>query len=869
MATVDTYKLKIDVEGQQAVDNLKISLGGLGSIIAGIGFGAFIAGSMKMADSLMDVASASGLSAGYVKGLSEAIKQAGGEFEDITKIVGTFYDKLEQGAAGTEKVQDTLKRVGIGLNELRTLSEQQLFDRAISQLAEMDAGAQRTALGVELFGKSFRTIDPTVLDKILRTKDFNALTTEMTAAADAVDAMEQNYRKLQDAVLKVLGPLIGQVDKLRLTSEQAETIIKALGIAMAVTFGAQVLANIVLITGAIVSLINALKATAAAQSILLALSGPAGWAVLATAGVATATIGLKKLNDELGKTKENMDALDPSKLPWDPRKVQFEPTLMPGNAPTPNAPRGAFPEAKKLSDEEEKSRRAAAEGARQQTQQLIKQNQEALRYQQIVDGTIGMDQERANLLRDQAQINRTINEKNFAEQLLINREKQNERGVNQEIIDQANLRIKANEVQRKQLLEQAKIRNELTSKDRIIIQESELQQLRYQNEEALKYQKILNSTIGMDQTQAGFIQQQAQTRRNIDAQIYADQLLINREKAKETNINYNLIDQATKRIEENTKFRDQLLNDVKLGQQLIQNENIRNQEIAYRRILLDAEATRIETFQNNLIELRENGKLLERQMENTFRQSRLTPFEATLDRIFTNQIELATRLIRILTPFYEDDPIGLMRMSDRITNETLKNITNLQNLATTIEKVQTSFSEGWSKAFNSFIVNSTNAATIAEQSFNAITNNMNSAIDNFVKNGKFKFSDFAQSVIQDLIAIQLKAQAAQILKAGAGILTGAGGIIASALGFANGGQPPVNRPSIVGERGPEIFIPKTAGTIIPNEKAFGTNTENAGQNVYITNNISAIDAKSVAQLFAENRKTLLGTVRLAQKEIGY
>jgi len=36
------------------------------------------------------------------------------------------------------------------------------------------------------------------------------------------------------------------------------------------------------------------------------------------------------------------------------------------------------------------------------------------------------------------------------------------------------------------------------------------------------------------------------------------------------------------------------------------------------------------------------------------------------------------------------------------------------------------------------------------------------------------------------------------------------------LGFANGGRPPVGRASIVGERGPELFVPRTAGTIIPN-----------------------------------------------------
>jgi hypothetical protein len=39
--------------------------------------------------------------------------------------------------------------------------------------------------------------------------------------------------------------------------------------------------------------------------------------------------------------------------------------------------------------------------------------------------------------------------------------------------------------------------------------------------------------------------------------------------------------------------------------------------------------------------------------------------------------------------------------------------------------------------------------------------------------------------------------------------------------FANGGRPPVGRPSVVGERGPELFVPSRAGTIIPNNQLGG------------------------------------------------
>ena len=38
--------------------------------------------------------------------------------------------------------------------------------------------------------------------------------------------------------------------------------------------------------------------------------------------------------------------------------------------------------------------------------------------------------------------------------------------------------------------------------------------------------------------------------------------------------------------------------------------------------------------------------------------------------------------------------------------------------------------------------------------------------------------------------------------------------------FADGGRPEVGKPAIVGEKGPELFIPDTAGTVVPNDEAF-------------------------------------------------
>jgi hypothetical protein len=49
----------------------------------------------------------------------------------------------------------------------------------------------------------------------------------------------------------------------------------------------------------------------------------------------------------------------------------------------------------------------------------------------------------------------------------------------------------------------------------------------------------------------------------------------------------------------------------------------------------------------------------------------------------------------------------------------------------------------------------------------------------------------------------------------------------------------------------------------------GESVQPVVNNTYITNNISAIDSRSVAQMFVENRKSLLGASMMARKEMPY
>jgi tape measure domain-containing protein len=70
--------------------------------------------------------------------------------------------------------------------------------------------------------------------------------------------------------------------------------------------------------------------------------------------------------------------------------------------------------------------------------------------------------------------------------------------------------------------------------------------------------------------------------------------------------------------------------------------------------------------------------------------------------------------------------------------------------------------------------------------------------------------------------------------------------ISSGLGFANGGRPPVGKASLVGERGPEVFVPTSSGTIIPNNMIGGGGVTNM-----VTVNVDASGAPQVQGSTAE------------------
>lgn len=165
-----------------------------------------------------------------------------------------------------------------------------------------------------------------------------------------------------------------------------------------------------------------------------------------------------------------------------------------------------------------------------------------------------------------------------------------------------------------------------------------------------------------------------------------------------------------------------------------------------------------------------------------------------------------------------------------------------------LDKKQSNWVNGAQEAFHNYVDAASNVANLADQAFSSAFKSMEDAIAGFLKTGKLSFADLATSILADLFRIEAQILASQALKAifGAfgyasfGSVPAGGAINASELGggfaFAAAGGD-ISGPTIVGEKGPELIIPKQASTVIPNNMLRGMG--GGGTTVYAPTTIDA------------------------------
>ena len=219
----------------------------------------------------------------------------------------------------------------------------------------------------------------------------------------------------------------------------------------------------------------------------------------------------------------------------------------------------------------------------------------------------------------------------------------------------------------------------------------------------------------------------------------------------------------------------------------------------YAKLLFDIEAQQVQAYTNESKRIEKEQRSLEIKnglldIEIKTRDMRSEDIQLAKDLYLAEQKRLDTiQEINRNNLLDEDAKAQLIERENALADATERYL-RAQNQAVKAQR-EGSFGEGFMKEGNKFFRDMPTELENGAKAFQSVMGNMESALDNFVRTGKLSFKSLARSIIQDLIAIQLKASASSIFKSlfgSYGFLNDKGGMeVAGSLGFADGGENPL------------------------------------------------------------------------------
>jgi len=728
---------------------LATSFGKLKGIIIGTAFAALTRGALQSADAISDLSKATELSVGRIIELQQALQASGGESANAGKLVTEFYKSIDEAAKGSDKTQESLGKLGVSLKDLGTLSTADLLDKTIKGFENIKDPAQKTAIALQLFGKSMQGVAPgdlaAKMDE-LRGK-FEQQTNAVNQAAQLNDNYTEAMNNLRLAFLTITAPLVDFVNNVSKSKDSLETmisILKGLAIVLAAVFSMTVLGKAATLIGSlgrgVAAMTGSFTTFSAKVTSIFAVSSPfmtglraALKLIGAIGGGLLAAVGLGALS---GGPAEEGTAGSTQPGTMGAYKGRAETTVT-RPVETGKELAGQLNAVQNLADGYRRAAQANMDRLTTEVEMLGKSKDE----QDIIKGTADINKRYAD---QTAQLEEKKKGAKGATLALINKEIANLEELRNSELDVFNI-------------------------------------TREQTREYARQQQEVKNIVDLMEMQAQYAQEIAQFQSQQDQAVLAAY-----EQVKAQGEAFAL-----------TAQREQLEKSI---------ANMRGSEQTTIRELFDLE------------------------------NQRKTQLEA-IQKIQNLPFEGAGGMKQKM------EEINALYDARRLRIE--------ENMAAT-KAEQDSFAFGWAAASEKYRNNIKTDAEYAAQQMSNFTKGFEDAFVKFVQTGKLSFKDLANSMIADFARVQAQKLLSGLFGGTAGGVGGIFGGIGKLFGFANGGMPPVGQASIVGERGPELFVPQSAGRIIPNHQlGMGQPVVN-NNTTAVTYSIQAVDASSFRTLLARD-----------------
>lgn len=180
----------------QSLGKIKTTASAVNSVLGSIGIGLgvsafanFAKSAFEYADSIQDVAAANDVAIATVLELNQALITSGGGAETAGTMLTKFAQYVEKAVGGSEDARQQLNKLGVSLKDLQTLSQEDLFTKTLDGMSKLSSATEKTAIKLEVFGKSTKNVDINSLNEDLKNskglQDANA--EAIKRAADATD----------------------------------------------------------------------------------------------------------------------------------------------------------------------------------------------------------------------------------------------------------------------------------------------------------------------------------------------------------------------------------------------------------------------------------------------------------------------------------------------------------------------------------------------------------------------------------------------------------------------------------------------------------------------------------------------------------
>jgi hypothetical protein len=274
---------------------------------------------MQVGSALDDMSQRTGVAASELSSLGFAAKMTDTSLEAVQGSLVKMQKFLGEVSDGTAAAVDTLDRLGITTQQLEGLTPDQQFKAFAEAISKVEDPTQKMNAAMGVFGKSAAEILPLLNEGAAGIEAFQKeaerlglvmsddMATSAAQAADSIDALLLVANATAVRFGAALAPAITAVAKI--ISELVATSPKLFA---AFAGGAVALAAVV----SAFKVVNlAMDLYAKKQVLVLALSGPKGWAVLAGAALiaagafATVAMQTEQMNAEMAKAEKQQQRL--------------------------------------------------------------------------------------------------------------------------------------------------------------------------------------------------------------------------------------------------------------------------------------------------------------------------------------------------------------------------------------------------------------------------------------------------------------------------------------------------------------------------------------------------------------------------------